>query len=179
MRSRGHIKTGCTSCVVSQVIFWEIESGCEGPGCEESRIFSVNRRLLALHVIAFLSYASWIWRRRRRRRRWTQLPIIAPYIYDARYHAHPYILSTTVLSDILSTTVLGDILSKHFWRAGATQQVCREGMLMHHVVCAYIFQVVVILSEEAEQNTKTTLELLLRRICLLLKQARLWRNSLD
>ena len=30
----------------------------------------------------------------------TKLPIIAPYIYDARYHAHPYnILSTTVLSD--------------------------------------------------------------------------------
>ena len=28
-----------------------------------------------------------------------KLPIIAPYIYDARYHAHPYILSTTVLSD--------------------------------------------------------------------------------
>ena len=38
-------------------------------------------------------------RRRRRRRRWTKLPIIAPYIYDARHHAHPYILSTTVLSD--------------------------------------------------------------------------------
>ena len=28
-----------------------------------------------------------------------KLPIIAPYIYDARYHANPYILSTTVLSD--------------------------------------------------------------------------------
>ena len=26
------------------------------------------------------------------------IPIIAPYIYGARYHAHPYILSTTVLS---------------------------------------------------------------------------------
>ena len=26
-------------------------------------------------------------------------PIIAPYIYDARYHDIPYILSTTVLSD--------------------------------------------------------------------------------
>ena len=25
--------------------------------------------------------------------------IIAPYIYDARYRANPYILSTTVLSD--------------------------------------------------------------------------------
>ena len=25
--------------------------------------------------------------------------MIAPYIYDARYHANPYILSTTVLSD--------------------------------------------------------------------------------
>ena len=31
----------------------------------------------------------------------SQLPIIAPYIYDARYHVHPYILSTTVLSDEL------------------------------------------------------------------------------
>ena len=30
-----------------------------------------------------------------------KLPIIVPYIYDARYHAHPYIL---VLSDILLTT---------------------------------------------------------------------------
>ena len=28
-----------------------------------------------------------------------KLPIIAPYIYDARYHLHPYILSTTLLSD--------------------------------------------------------------------------------
>ena len=28
------------------------------------------------------------------------LYIIAPYIYDARHHAHPYILSTTILSDI-------------------------------------------------------------------------------
>ena len=26
------------------------------------------------------------------KRRWTKLPIIAPYIYDARYHAHPYII---------------------------------------------------------------------------------------
>ena len=24
---------------------------------------------------------------------------IAPYIYDARHHAHPYILNTTVISD--------------------------------------------------------------------------------
>ena len=50
-----------------------------------------------------MSYGCWIWRRRRRRRRrrrWTKLPIIAPYIYDARYHANHYILSTTVLSDI-------------------------------------------------------------------------------
>ena len=30
------------------------------------------------------------------------LPIIAPYIHDARYHAHPYILSTTVLSHLAS-----------------------------------------------------------------------------
>ena len=30
----------------------------------------------------------------------TKLPIIAPYIYDSRYHVHPYILSATVLSDI-------------------------------------------------------------------------------
>ena len=29
-----------------------------------------------------------------------QNSIIAPYIYDARHHANPYILSTTVLSDI-------------------------------------------------------------------------------
>ena len=28
-----------------------------------------------------------------------KLPIIALYIYDAMYHAHPYILSTTILSD--------------------------------------------------------------------------------
>ena len=28
-----------------------------------------------------------------------KVPIIAPYIYDARYHVHPYILSTTVLTD--------------------------------------------------------------------------------
>ena len=27
------------------------------------------------------------------------IPIIAPYIYNARYHVNPYILSTTVLSD--------------------------------------------------------------------------------
>ena len=26
--------------------------------------------------------------------------LIAPYIYDARHHAHPYTVSTTVLSDI-------------------------------------------------------------------------------
>ena len=99
------------------------------------------------------------------------------------YHSHTHLSCQvpcpSLYPYILSTTVLSDTLAKHFWRAGATQQVCREGMLMHHVVCAYIFQVVVILSEEAEQNTKTTLELLLRRICLLLKQARLWRNSLD
>ena len=42
------------------------------------------------YVILFLSYGYWMWRRR-----WTKLPIIAPYIYDARYHANPYI----VLSD--------------------------------------------------------------------------------
>ena len=28
-----------------------------------------------------------------------QNSIIAPYIYDAKYHTNPYILSTTVLSD--------------------------------------------------------------------------------
>ena len=51
--------------------------------------------ILTINVISFLSYASSIWRKRR----WTKLPIIAPYIYDARYRAHPYILSTTVLSN--------------------------------------------------------------------------------
>ena len=29
------------------------------------------------------------------KRKWTKLSIIAPYIYDARYHVNPYILSTT------------------------------------------------------------------------------------
>ena len=29
----------------------------------------------------------------------TKLPIIAPYICNARYHVNPYVLSTTVLSD--------------------------------------------------------------------------------
>ena len=29
----------------------------------------------------------------------SDIPIIAPYIHDARYHAHPYFLSTTILSD--------------------------------------------------------------------------------
>ena len=43
-------------------------------------------QISSLYVISFLSYRCWIWRRRRRRRRrWTKLPIIAPYIYDARY----------------------------------------------------------------------------------------------
>ena len=55
----------------------------------------------------------WIWRRRRRkRRRWTKLPIIAPYIYDASYHANPYILGTTVLSDKVMVLLVLPIRAK-------------------------------------------------------------------
>ena len=47
-----------------------------------------------LYLFRFLSYAGW---RRRRTWWWTKLPIIAPYIYDARYNAHPYILPYLVM----------------------------------------------------------------------------------
>ena len=48
------------------------------------------------------------------------LYIIAPYIYDARYHVHPYILSTTVLSDFLP--FLQPLCTQ------CTVVVCRKGL---------------------------------------------------
>ena len=38
-------------------------------------------------------------KKKKKKKKMKKLSIIAPYIYDARYHANPYILSTTVLSD--------------------------------------------------------------------------------
>ena len=36
---------------------------------------------------------------KKKKKKMNKLSTIAPYIYNARHHANPYILSTTVLSD--------------------------------------------------------------------------------
>ena len=48
----------------------------------------------ALSLLVF--YLCWF---KKEKKMMDKLPIIALYIYDAMYHAHPYILSTTILSD--------------------------------------------------------------------------------
>ena len=52
----------------------------------------------------------------------TKLSIIAPYIYDARHHAHPYILSTTVLSDTVVVWCLSRQNSFQFQYTGHLEQ---------------------------------------------------------
>ena len=42
----------------------------------------------------------------KKKEKMNKTPYHSPYIYDARYHAHPYILNTTVLSDKKSASIL-------------------------------------------------------------------------
>ena len=61
-----------------------------------------------LYVVSFLSYGCLIWRRRRR---WTKLSIIAPYIYDARYHANPYNYTKIILPYLVIYIWMTKVLS--------------------------------------------------------------------
>ena len=46
-----------------------------------------------------LSVFELCWLKKKMMMMMNKTPHHSPYIYDARYHAHPYIVSTTVLSD--------------------------------------------------------------------------------
>ena len=102
----------CTYSLASEIqqspsLRFLLETGGGAGQVEVSETYCIRQP--TLHI-SCTSYASSIWRRRRRR--WTKLPIIAPYIYYARYHAlHPYILSTTVLSDCSGRCLLLLVLS--------------------------------------------------------------------
>ena len=56
------------------------------------------QNLMALPYSVFELW--WLNRKKKKKKMMNKLPIIAPYIYNTRYHAHPYILSITVLSDL-------------------------------------------------------------------------------
>ena len=73
------------------------ESASTNSGQYQITMISINVHMHMISLMSFVQIDSM---------RYTS---IAPYIYDARYHSHPYILSTTVLSDIIMVTPIKEI----------------------------------------------------------------------